>query len=800
MKKLLSVLSALTLILALFAVPSFAEEYLDRSDWTFKASSEISWGFIDEAFDGKADTFWHTFYKAEGSTVTEKDKPPHTVEINLPKAENISGIAYLPRQDHQSGRLLSFEVYISSSGNDKGEKAATVTISDQTSTDEVKTMFAKTYSAKKITIVVTKSAGDIGACAEFNFIGGTDGVKTEESKAESTTTATLDKSTWTAKASTEISWGLVEEAYDGKEDTYWHTMYTAEGSTITSKAELPHILEFTFPKAETVTAVKYLPRQDGQSGRWLEAEIYASLDGNGKGDLVTKATFKQEDAAWQTVNFGKSVTAKKITIVITKSAGGHGTCAEIDFLTSAVTSEKEDNADGYIKNGKFDTSKWQITATSEKAGWGAITKAFDGDASTFWHTHYDEADGKILGHDMPPYDVDIVLPELSVITGFAVTPRPGNAAGKIKAYKLYMSKEDEGEFTLLMEGTLLGAIATEKIEFNCGVEAKRIRFEVLEGQAGYATMAELEFFPGDSSTQIVAFEDLEKTMNENSLHKIDSSVFKAENELPTWANCSAGMVFDGTMSGLWQTDDLSGRTDPVILSTDLGKVHEFSAISITPRQSADYHGYWLEFNIWASEDGENFEPLVENYSFPKRTLDEKFIHFDEPVKARYVEFEITKYNAYRVSCGEISFWQNYNQKMASEDGGSFVMQIGSKDIKVEKGGETYTKTIDVAPYITSAGSTLIPLRGLLEEMGAEIEWIGDTQTIKVTKDSLKIELQIQNKLVYVDDPVYGLTMYTLTSAPRIKDSRTFIPVRFVSEQLGYTVGWDGATQTITITK
>ena len=65
---------------------------------------------------------------------------------------------------------------------------------------------------------------------------------------------------------------------------------------------------------------------------------------------------------------------------------------------------------------------------------------------------------------------------------------------------------------------------------------------------------------------------------------------------------------------------------------------------------------------------------------------------------------------------------------------------------------------------------------------------------------MQIKLQIQNKLVYVEDPVYGHTMYTLNSAPRIKDSRTFIPVRFVSEMLGYNVAWDGATQTITITK
>ncbi|MDO5479181.1 MAG: copper amine oxidase N-terminal domain-containing protein [Clostridia bacterium] len=42
-------------------------------------------------------------------------------------------------------------------------------------------------------------------------------------------------------------------------------------------------------------------------------------------------------------------------------------------------------------------------------------------------------------------------------------------------------------------------------------------------------------------------------------------------------------------------------------------------------------------------------------------------------------------------------------------------------------------------------------------------------------------------------------MYTLLTYPVIKDSRTFIPLRFVSEQLGYNVEWIGETQTIKIT-
>ena len=85
-------------------------------------------------------------------------------------------------------------------------------------------------------------------------------------------------------------------------------------------------------------------------------------------------------------------------------------------------------------------------------------------------------------------------------------------------------------------------------------------------------------------------------------------------------------------------------------------------------------------------------------------------------------------------------------------------------------------------------------------MGAEISWNGDNQTIGVKGKDIDITLQIGYKLVYVNDPSYGNVRYTLRTVPVIKDSRTFIPVRFVSEQLGYNVEWNGETREITITR
>ena len=62
---------------------------------------------------------------------------------------------------------------------------------------------------------------------------------------------------------------------------------------------------------------------------------------------------------------------------------------------------------------------------------------------------------------------------------------------------------------------------------------------------------------------------------------------------------------------------------------------------------------------------------------------------------------------------------------------------------------------------------MIPLRGLLELMGAEITWHGDDQSIDIDNGTFFIHLQIDNKLVYVSHPVYGDIRYTLLSIPVI---------------------------------
>ena len=89
--------------------------------------------------------------------------------------------------------------------------------------------------------------------------------------------------------------------------------------------------------------------------------------------------------------------------------------------------------------------------------------------------------------------------------------------------------------------------------------------------------------------------------------------------------------------------------------------------------------------------------------------------------------------------------------------------------------------------------TLIPLRGLFEKMGAEVNWDGSTCTASVLKNDTILSFRIN----YYNADVNGDIKYMDVPA-RLVNDRTMIPLRFLSEELGYTVEWVQDTKTIII--
>ncbi len=118
-----------------------------------------------------------------------------------------------------------------------------------------------------------------------------------------------------------------------------------------------------------------------------------------------------------------------------------------------------------------------------------------------------------------------------------------------------------------------------------------------------------------------------------------------------------------------------------------------------------------------------------------------------------------------------------------------VLTIGA-DIVSVNGKAT---SIDAAPEIV-ASRTFVPMRFIAESFGATVEWLPETQGITITLGDHTIGLQIGNATAVIDG-----TIVSLPAAPYIKNGRTMVPLRVISEAFGGDVVWDPAARTITIT-
>lgn len=122
---------------------------------------------------------------------------------------------------------------------------------------------------------------------------------------------------------------------------------------------------------------------------------------------------------------------------------------------------------------------------------------------------------------------------------------------------------------------------------------------------------------------------------------------------------------------------------------------------------------------------------------------------------------------------------------------SIIASSKDEGITVIYDGEVIS--FDVEPEIIN-DRVMVPMRTIFETFGAKVKWDDETQTITAKKKSKTIEMTIDSTEMTKNDEVYSFD-----TAPTIKDDRTLIPIRAISELLGLDVEWDEATQTVIIT-
>lgn len=106
-------------------------------------------------------------------------------------------------------------------------------------------------------------------------------------------------------------------------------------------------------------------------------------------------------------------------------------------------------------------------------------------------------------------------------------------------------------------------------------------------------------------------------------------------------------------------------------------------------------------------------------------------------------------------------------------------------------GDTYYPT-DL-PVRVQNGRTMVPIRDLAEKLGADVEWVQESQQIVMTRAGSTVTMTLGETAADVDG-----TAVEMDAAPYAVEGHTLIPARYVAEFFGQKVTWDQEKQLVVV--
>ncbi|MCL2402409.1 MAG: leucine-rich repeat domain-containing protein [Oscillospiraceae bacterium] len=101
---------------------------------------------------------------------------------------------------------------------------------------------------------------------------------------------------------------------------------------------------------------------------------------------------------------------------------------------------------------------------------------------------------------------------------------------------------------------------------------------------------------------------------------------------------------------------------------------------------------------------------------------------------------------------------------------------------------------DQTPAIRG-GRTLVPVRGVFEHLGFEVDWDDATRTAVLTSDTHEVRIPVGSDVFTTNG-----AEFTLDVPAQIIGGRTMVPIRLPLESVGMHVDWDITTRTVLVSK
>lgn len=102
------------------------------------------------------------------------------------------------------------------------------------------------------------------------------------------------------------------------------------------------------------------------------------------------------------------------------------------------------------------------------------------------------------------------------------------------------------------------------------------------------------------------------------------------------------------------------------------------------------------------------------------------------------------------------------------------------------------QVLDQAPIVKN-GTTLIPVRFIVDALNGQVEWDGTNRKVTLMKNEHLIEMWIGDKSLIIDG-----NRVTSLVAPEIMNQRTMVPLRLIADSFGWKVGWNDKERKVTL--
>lgn len=99
------------------------------------------------------------------------------------------------------------------------------------------------------------------------------------------------------------------------------------------------------------------------------------------------------------------------------------------------------------------------------------------------------------------------------------------------------------------------------------------------------------------------------------------------------------------------------------------------------------------------------------------------------------------------------------------------------------------------PPVQIENTTLVPVREIFEPMGAFVEWKAEEKRVYIDYNNTLLVLEMNNKEAWKNGEALQLHV-----PAKVINNKIMVPVRFISEQIGFEVEWVGETREIFITE